>query len=133
MRRAVQRRGHVGPGSGWCAVTDHEVHPLVRQLRERRINMGWSQDRVAQFVGGGRSRVCDWETGKIEPDLRNFIRWTASLGWRITFGSLCCDLHNRHCEPPSELCCWQCTEAGHPEHAEGSTCIAPDLSRESSR
>jgi cell division septum initiation protein DivIVA len=41
----------------------------------------------------------------------------------------CCDLHGRNCEPPSELCCWSCTEAGHPEHRDGSTCSAPDLSR----
>ena len=40
---------------------------------------------------------------------------------------LCCDLHNRNCEPPSELCCWQCTEAVHPAHRDGSECIAPDL------
>lgn len=25
----------------------------------------------------------------------------------------CCDLHNRNCELPSELCCEQCTEARH--------------------
>jgi len=40
----------------------------------------------------------------------------------------CCDLHNRNCEPPSELCCWECTEATHPDHRDGSACIAPDLS-----
>lgn len=22
----------------------------------------------------------------------------------------CCDLHNNNCEPPSELCCWECPE-----------------------
>lgn len=41
----------------------------------------------------------------------------------------CCDLHGRNCEPPSELCCWSCTEASHPEHRDGSVCSAPDLSR----
>jgi uncharacterized Zn finger protein (UPF0148 family) len=44
---------------------------------------------------------------------------------------VCCDLHNRNCEPPGELCCAGCTEAGHPEHADGRACIAPDLSRKS--
>lgn len=24
----------------------------------------------------------------------------------------CCDSHNQHCEPPSELCCHACPEAG---------------------
>lgn len=44
-------------------------------------------------------------------------------------GATCCDLHGRNCEPPSELCCRHCTEASHPEHADGSACSAPDLSR----
>jgi hypothetical protein len=30
---------------------------------------------------------------------------------------VCCDMHNRHCEPPSELCCEYCAEAFHPKHA----------------
>jgi hypothetical protein len=37
----------------------------------------------------------------------------------------CCDLHGTVCEPPSELCCGACTEAAHPEHADGSLCAAP--------
>jgi len=39
----------------------------------------------------------------------------------------CCDLHNQHCEPPSELCCGDCTEASHDtfpiRHADGSRCV----------
>ena len=39
----------------------------------------------------------------------------------------CGDMHNTHCEPPSELCCWHCTEAGHDSfpvpHADGSACV----------
>lgn len=52
----------------------------------------------------------------------------------------CCDLHGRNCEPPSELCCDQCTEAHHgihgdppnfdtvSSHHDGSVCSNPDLS-----
>jgi hypothetical protein len=41
----------------------------------------------------------------------------------------CCDLHGRHCEPPSELCCEGCTEAAHGYHLrDGSRCSNPDLS-----
>lgn len=49
----------------------------------------------------------------------------------LTIGAdaVCCDLHGRNCEPPSELCCERCTEAAHPLHADGSTCSNPDLSR----
>lgn len=39
----------------------------------------------------------------------------------------CCTRHGRRCEP-GELCCTDCTEAAHPDHADGSTCATPDLS-----
>jgi hypothetical protein len=38
----------------------------------------------------------------------------------------CCDMHNRNCEPPSELCCPRCAEAAHdtfPVHADGTICV----------
>lgn len=35
----------------------------------------------------------------------------------------CCEFHNIHCEPPSELCCYRCTEARHPEHPAGIRCV----------
>jgi len=35
----------------------------------------------------------------------------------------CCDMHNSHCEPPSDLCCHACGEAHHPEHAAGVVCV----------
>lgn len=41
--------------------------------------------------------------------------------------STCCDSHNQTCEPPSELCCTNCTEATHDtfpiRHADGSRCV----------
>jgi hypothetical protein len=51
----------------------------------------------------------------------------------------CCDMHNRNCEPPSELCCENCTEARHAGwtdergslrhgHPRGEACSNPDLS-----
>lgn len=35
----------------------------------------------------------------------------------------CCDLHGVHCEPPAELCCHDCPEVRHPEHAAGVECV----------
>lgn len=35
----------------------------------------------------------------------------------------CCDMHNGHCEPPSELCCHWCTEVEHPVHRAGAPCV----------
>lgn len=38
------------------------------------------------------------------------------------YSLICCTMHNNHCEPPSELCCWECSEAHHPEHPDGVAC-----------
>ena len=46
---------------------------------------------------------------------------------RLT-GAMCSDLHGRNCEPPSELCCENCTEWDHPRHEPGMVCASPDLS-----
>lgn len=35
----------------------------------------------------------------------------------------CCDMHNRNCEGPGDLCCWSCTEDDHPWHRDGSVCV----------
>jgi len=42
----------------------------------------------------------------------------------------CCDMHNSHCEPPSDLCCHACGEARHPEHAPGVVCVLTAAIRE---
>ena len=54
---------------------------------------------------------------------------------RALYAPRCCGSHGRTCEPPSELCCDQCSEASHRfpdaqrgEHADGSVCVNPDLS-----
>ena len=36
---------------------------------------------------------------------------------------VCCDSHNQHCEPPSELCCEYCTEINHPNHSRLIPCV----------
>lgn len=37
--------------------------------------------------------------------------------------TVCCEMHNEHCEPPAELCCWMCSEANHPDHPAGMVCV----------
>jgi hypothetical protein len=57
---------------------------------------------------------------------------------RLT-GAMCCDMHGRNCEPPGDLCCWECTEARHGGwtddrgvqrfgHPRGEVCASPELS-----
>jgi hypothetical protein len=38
------------------------------------------------------------------------------------YSVICCTMHSNHCEPPSELCCWECSEARHPGHPAGVAC-----------
>lgn len=35
----------------------------------------------------------------------------------------CCELHNANCEPPGDLCCYDCGEANHPHHPPGELCV----------
>lgn len=45
----------------------------------------------------------------------------------------CCDSHNQHCEPPSELCCRHCTEVSHDmfpiRHGDGTPCVMDSATR----
>lgn len=61
----------------------------------------------------------------VSPAINNL---RAALGMRGAWPTGCaCDFHGRNCEPPSELCCDQCSEIQHPAHVDGSVCSAPDL------
>lgn len=42
---------------------------------------------------------------------------------RFDDGLPCCDMHNRFCEPPGDLCCRHCAEVAHPGHLDGSDCV----------
>ena len=70
----------------------------------------------------GRCIPAELTAGPVRPDDRG--------GW-ILEPKPCCDLHGRNCEPPSELCCFLCTEADHPTHRKRGLCSNPDLSRPS--
>lgn len=55
---------------------------------------------------------CDWFTLAQEGD-EIFAR-CQNCGAGIQVAIIrCCDLHGRNCEPPSELCCYLCTEERH--------------------
>lgn len=53
--------------------------------------------------------------------------WTAEVDACPQCRATCCDMHNQHCEPPSQLCCGSCSEAAHDtfplRHADGSKCV----------
>lgn len=81
--------------------------------------------------GDGRSE-CDRCGRWIFPAIHSCsgvpVTEAAMRRWRIRQGlEPCCDMHNEHCEPPSELCCHLCAEVAHDtfptRHADGSRCV----------
>lgn len=81
----------------------------------------WSVDpRLRQIV------ELVYQAGR-EAATRDIFDMFSKLGGGQTTKTGCCDFHNHHCEPPSELCCDRCTEAAHDtfpiRHADGSICV----------
>lgn len=56
--------------------------------------------------------------------LQNYEPNSVALAAAFDFlKTVCCDMHNEHCEPPGDLCCVNCTEARHPLHPPGQSCV----------
>jgi hypothetical protein len=134
-------------------VLEQDVPQLIgaiEQLRRENAELR-TEVRILEGAEDGRlvvaeSQLAAWrgliqlESGRVRDVIEAAKAWRASRvgSWRSADHTLaaavdalsqCCDLHGRNCEPPSELCCQLCTEASHPEHRDGTTCSAPDLSR----
>lgn len=90
--------------------------------QERWAN-GTDEERRAIHAELSRHIKPDWTLAEYHAHVAEHL--AAAL---FSPGTPCCDLHNRNCEPPSELCCERCTEGAHPGHRDGTACIAPDLS-----
>jgi hypothetical protein len=71
---------------------------------------------IAGSVYSFGCEACESET---EANWRSFIDRIAD--WAESDD--CCPDHGIHCEPPSELCCEECTEAQHPQHPAGVVCV----------
>lgn len=59
------------------------LHPIVRQLRRRRIDLGMSQKRVGEICGVTPSCVTDWESGRRLPNLLTVQKWANSLDMAV--------------------------------------------------
>jgi len=63
-------------------------HPaeIIAKLRERRQSLGLSHRETARRAGVQPADVYRWETGKVTPAFRSFVRWAAALGFVILAG-----------------------------------------------
>lgn len=90
-----------------------------RGLRLRFVRALWSRDELPTpyaKIGGYIYEIADRAASEIE-------------GRPAAGSARCCELHNSHCEPPSELCCHGCSEARHPEHPPGVVCVPEQQAR----
>lgn len=63
---------------------DDPTQPLRTALRAERRRRGWSQQTLGQRLGrAGYSTVHQWETGKNDLQLSNFMAWAQALGYRV--------------------------------------------------
>jgi transcriptional regulator with XRE-family HTH domain len=65
-------------------VPDHIVdagHVLIYRLKQRRLELGWSQAEVAQRMDGRtRAMVSNWESGRFVPRTAVLMHWAEVLG-----------------------------------------------------
>lgn len=127
-----------------CASAMAEVEALTEDLAASRRDFDrvWNLLNAARTAARRLSSILVANAARLDTPFSDdpATPWTAfvspaintlrtALGMRGAWPASCsCDLHGRTCEPPSELCCENCTEARHPYHVDGSICSAPDLS-----
>ena len=97
-------------GDQWCRLEDDQL----RAANEHPDDGDWVPRDVLDDEASIAVALIDWQSLVFE---FGPLSDTAPKG-----GISCCDLHGRHCEPPSELCCHGCTEVRHPEHPVGVAC-----------
>jgi hypothetical protein len=87
------------------------LYSLSTLAREADQQRSWSGTKS----GGGDSYTLRL---RFEND-----RATIDVTWRVGQAP-CCEMHNQHCEPPSELCCPEVAHDTFPTpRADGSRCV----------
>ncbi len=56
---------------------------IARQIRERRGQLGFSQDDVAAAIYVSRQTISNWETGKTYPDVESLLRLSELFGTSV--------------------------------------------------
>lgn len=98
---------------GRLLVTNRKL-PAVAYIDDSAIRFrSWPQ-ALGQLAG-----VLDNDGGPPEPPAMPLIEAAIRLNDYAT----CCDMHNKHCEPPADLCCPWCAEARHPDHPPDTVCV----------
>lgn len=59
------------------------MNPIVKMLREIRVEKGISQQQLATRAGFGKNQIWNWEHGQTCPTLDNAIAWAEALGYEF--------------------------------------------------
>jgi hypothetical protein len=106
------------------AAIDHYIRDAQRSRRQAAAQAEWlvnlRREREQQIADGtwpaapAEERALDLMAAlrdELDDALGDVRRRRAAVD--ALPATPCCDSHNQHCEPPSELCCERCTEATH--------------------
>lgn len=52
-------------------------------LRNRRIALGWSQQRLADHLVKSQMAIWSWEAGRVDPRAASLQAWAGALGVKI--------------------------------------------------
>lgn len=59
------------------------ISPIIASLRSRRLELGITQVAMARQMRRDPQCLCDWESGKQDPNLRNLENWCAAFGLQL--------------------------------------------------
>lgn len=65
-------------------VVKRRVDPVMTELRARRLELGLTQDDLADRIGISAFTVGRGEQGKVSPTLRTLRDWAKALGMKLT-------------------------------------------------
>lgn len=60
--------------------------PVIEKLKERRKELGLTQDDVCDYAGFPEGRIGHWEAGLATPSISSLIMWAQVLDCRLILG-----------------------------------------------
>lgn len=59
-------------------------HPIVQTLRLERYKRRITAVQLAEMTGYAAKSICEWETGRNNPKIRQLADWAQALGMKLT-------------------------------------------------
>ena len=59
------------------------MNPVIKLLREIRVERGWTQEELSAKLGKHGNQVTVWESGLTNPRLDSLLAWADALGYEF--------------------------------------------------